>query len=158
MRKTFLAAGLALAFLAGAAVAQSVVTSNLAGTEFVLGQAGSVGGQSIVMPGYVLRGSEGHLRQATGTTVTTQATNANSIYIATGTITTWNFNLPTSPYSGQRVLITCPGGAVSTLTTTATLPSGVAIVGTNPTACGGASASGVGFTYSVTAKTWYRYF
>ncbi len=155
--KPWLIGALALS-LSALAYAQ-VVTSNLAGTEFFNGQAGSVGGGGIVVPSYVMRSGENHLLVATGTTVTTQVTNLSGIVLATGAITTWNVNLPTAPYSGQRVIINCPGGTVTTLSITATLPASVAIVGTNPTSCtsGGPIANGVGFTYSVTANTWYRY-
>ncbi len=146
------------AALSAGAYAQ-VVTSNLVGTEFFNGQAGSVGGGGIVVPDYVLRSGENHQLVAAGTTQTTQVAPATGILLATGAITTWNVNLQTAPYLGQRIIINCPGGTVSTLTITATLPAGVAIVGTNPTSCtsGGAITNGVGFTYSVSANTWYRY-
>ncbi len=148
--------------LAGAliygAVAQGVFTFNLTGNE-IANLALPQGGSGIQTPLYVLRGGENHTLVATGTTVTTQATNNGSIILATGAITTWNLNLPTVPYAGQRVIIGCPGGTVSTLSITATLPAGVALVGTNPTSCtsGGLISQGVGWTYSVTANTWYRF-
>lgn len=143
----------------GAAYAQTIGTFNLNGSEVILGQAGGPGGGSIFIPSYVMRSGEGHTLVATGTTVSTTVPNTSGIVLATGAITTWNVLLPTSPYSGQRVIIGCPGGTVSTLTITATLPASVAIVGTNPTSCtsGGLISQGVGFTYSVSANTWYRY-
>lgn len=139
--------------------AQNVVTTTLVGTEYFLGQAGSVGGNSIVVPTYVLRNASNHQLVAAGTTVTTQVLAINEEVLATGAITTWNVNLPTVPFAGQRVIINCPGGTVTTLTITATLPVGVALVGTNPTSCtsGGAISNGVGWKYSVSANTWYRY-
>jgi len=144
--------------LATLAVAQAVATFNLTGNEIILGQLGP-GGGSISIPSYVLRGGTNHTLVPTGVTVTTTVPNTSGIVLATGAITTWNVVLPTSPYSGQKVIIGCPGGTVTTLAITATAPSGVAIVGTNPTACtsGGLISQGVGFTYSVTAKTWYRF-
>ena len=143
----------------GAALAQTIGTFNLNGSEVILGQAGGPGGGSIFIPSYVLRSGENHTLVATGTTVTTQIAASSGVVLATGAITTWNVLLPTVPYSGQRVIIGCPGGTVTTLTITATLPASVAIVGTNPTSCtsGGLISQGVGFTYSVTANTWYRY-
>lgn len=157
-RKFTLAAGV-LGLLAAGAMAQTIATFNLNGSEVLLGQSGGPGGGSIYIPSYVLRNGESHTLVATGTTVTTQIPATSGMALATGAITTWNVNLPTAPYSGQRVIINCPGGTVSTLTITATLPASVAIVGTNPTSCtsGGTIAQGVGFTYSVTANTWYRY-
>jgi hypothetical protein len=152
-------AGIVLAtFLAGVAVAQTIATFNLSGGEVLLGQLGP-GGGSIYIPSYVLRSGENHTLVATGTTVNTTVPADAGIVLATGAITTWTVTLPTAPYTGQRVIINCPGGAVSTLTVTATSPSGVALVGANPTSCsgGGAIASGVSWTYSTTAKTWYRY-
>ena len=148
-----------VALLSAGAIAQSVVTSNLAGTEFVRVQLGSVGGGDAIVPDYVLRSGENFTLVAAGTTVTTQVAASTGILLATGAITTWNVNLPTAPYTGQKVIINCPGGTVTTLTITATLPASVALVGTNPTSCtsGGTIAQGVGWIYSTTANTWYRY-
>lgn len=157
-RFTLWIGGLALAGLLSATVwAQSLVTVNLSGS-FLLAQLG-VGGSSVIVPDYVLRSGENHQLVATGTTVNTTV-NANAgILLATGAITTWNVTLPTSPYAGERVIINCPGGTVSTLSITATSPASVSIVGTSPTSCtsGGAIANGVGFVYSATANIWYRY-
>ena len=149
--------GLAAALIVGA-LAQGVFTFNLTGNE-IANLSLPQGGSGIQSPAYVVRGGENHTLVATGTTVSTQATNNGSIILATGAITTWNVNLPTVPYAGQRVIIGCPGGTVTTLTISATLPASVAIVGTNPTSCtsGGLISQGVGFTYSVSANTWYRY-
>ena len=148
----------ALAFLAGAAIAQVPGTFNLTGNEIVRGALPG-GGTDIAIPVYVLRNGENHTLVATTTTATTQVTNNAGMVLATGAITTWNINLPTAPYAGQRVIIGCPGGTVSTLSIAATLPSGVAIVGTNPTSCtsGGLISQAAAFTYSVSANTWYRY-
>ena len=148
----------AFSVLATLAVAQTVNTFNLTGNEIVRSQLGN-GGTGISSPAYVFRSGENHTLVATGTTVATTVPNTSGIVLATGAITTWNIVLPTSPYAGQRVIINCPGGTITTLTITATLPASVAIVGTNPTSCtsGGTIAQGVGFTYSVSANTWYRY-
>jgi hypothetical protein len=156
----WLGVGLVALLLAGAALAQTVVTTNLVGTnEFVLIQSGSVGGTGGIVPDYVLRSGANHQLVATGTTVNTTVNAQTEEVLATGAITTWNITLPTAPYLGQKVIINCPGGTVTTLAISATLPSGVAIVGTNPTSCtsGGAIANGVGFVYAVAANTWYRY-
>ena len=143
---------------AGVAVGQSLYTFNLTGNE-ITNLALPGGGSGIQTPAYVLRSGENHTRVAAGTTVTTQANATDGIILATGAITTWNLNMPTAPYTGQRIIIACPGGNVTTLTITATLPSGVALVGTNPTSCASASTPmGFGWTYSTTAKTWFRYF
>jgi hypothetical protein len=149
--------GLAAALICGA-LAQGLYTFNLTGNE-IANLALPGGGSAIQTPAYVLRSGENHTLVAAGTTVSTTVPNTSGIVIAQGAITTWNITLPTSPYAGQRVIIACPGGTVSTLTIAATLPSGVALVGTNPTSCtsGGTIAQGVGWTYSVSANTWYRY-
>lgn len=150
--------GIASLLIGGLALAQTVNTFNLTGNEIVRSSIGN-GGTALTSPSYVFRGGENHTLVAAGTTVTTPVPNTSSIVLATGAITTWNIVLPTSPYTGQRVIIGCPGGTVTTLAITATAPSGVAIVGTNPTSCstGGTIAQGVAFTYSTSAKTWYRY-
>lgn len=158
LRTKLLGVGLA-ALLAGVAVAQTIGTFNLNGSEVILGQAGGPGGGSIYIPSYVLRNGSSHTLVATGTTVNTTVPATAAMALATGAITTWNVTLPTSPYSGEKVVINCPGGTVSTLAITATSPSGVALVGTNPTSCtsGGTIAQGSAWTYSVSANTWYRY-
>lgn len=156
-RKWLAGIGVVALFSAGVA-AQVPGTFNLSGNEIVRAALPG-GGSDIAVPVYVLRNGSNHIFVGAGTTLTTQATANATEVLATGAITTWNVNLPTAPYTGQNVIIGCPGGTVGTLTITATLPAGVAIVGTNPTSCtsGGTIAQGVGFTYSVSANTWYRY-
>lgn len=160
MKRTWIAGGgsLALLLLGALAFAQVPGTFNLTGNEIV-NAALPGGGSAIAVPVYVLRNGGNHTFVAAGTTQTTQVPATATQLIATGAITTWNVNLPTAPFTGQNVIIACPGGTVSTLTITATLPAGVVIVGTNPTSCtsGGTIAQGVGFTYSVTLNTWFRY-
>ena len=158
MTKWLAGIGVVALLAAGAVWAQSLYTFNLTGLEIAnLSLPG--GGSGIQTPAYVLRSGANHQLVAAGTTVTTQVNAQAEEVLATGAITTWNVNLPTAPYTGQKVIINCPGGTVSTLTIAATLPTSVAIVGTNPTSCtsGGAITNGVGFTYSTTANTWYRY-
>jgi hypothetical protein len=103
-----------------------------------------------------IRNTLGYQLVATGTTVTTQMLGTVQSLIATGTITTWNVNLPTAPADGLVARISCPGGNTTTLTIAATLPSGVAIVGANPTSCTESSGGGAAFQYSLSANTWYR--
>lgn len=148
----------ALALAAGIAWAQVPATLSLTGNEIILAALPG-GGAQIAIPAYVLRNGMSHSFAAAGTTVTTQVPATAGVVLAQGAITTWNVNLPTAPYSGQMVIINCPGGTVSTLTITATLPASVAIVGTNPTSCtsGGTIAQGVGWSYSTSANTWYRF-
>lgn len=158
MKKRWLVGiGLA-ALLTAVAVAQTVTQSNLTGNEIVRASLG-IGGTGIDVPMYVVRSGENYTLVATGGTVSTTVPNTSGVVLATGAITTWNVLLPTSPYRGQRVIIGCPGGTVSTLTITATSPASVAIAGTNPTSCtsGGLISQGVGFIYDNTANTWYRY-
>jgi hypothetical protein len=158
--KRYLAAlGILLGLGFVVAYAQNVVTTTLVGTEYWNGQAGSVGGTGIVVPTYVLRNAANHQLVPAGTTVNTTVLAINETVLATGAITTWNITLPTAPYAGEKVIINCPGGTVSTLTISATLPAGVAMVGTNPTSCtsGGAISNGSEWQYSLGAKTWYRF-
>lgn len=157
-RKWLVGLGALALISAGVAIAQVPATFNLTGSEIVRAALPG-GGSDIAVPVYVLRSGQNHTLVATGTTVSTTVPNGSGVVLATGAITTWNVLLPTAPYAGQTVIIGCPGGTVSTLTITATLPASVAIVGTNPTSCtsGGLISQGVGFTYSVSANTWYRY-
>ena len=161
MRKWLLRAAIGVGlFTPLALLAQTVVTTNLVGTEYVLMQSGSVGGAGIIVPGYVLRSGSNHQLVAAGTTINTQVLVYNQNVLATGAITTWNVTLPANPYAGQTVIINCPGGTVSTLAIAASAtPSGQTLVGTNPTSCtsGGAITNGSGWQYSLSAKTWYRF-
>jgi len=104
-----------------------------------------------------IRNSKGYLLVAAGTTVNTTLidTNVQNV-LATGAITTWNIVLSTAPEDGQEAVIGCPGGNTTTLSITATLPTGVAIVGTNPTSCTTATPTSSRFMYSASANTWYR--
>ena len=162
MRKWLLRAAIGVGLLTPLALlAQTAgITTTLVGSEYVLLQAGSVGGPGIVVPDYVLRSGANHQLVAAGTTVNTQVLAYNENVLATGAITTWNVTLPANPYAGQRVTINCPGGTVSTLAIAASAtPSGQTLVGTNPTSCtsGGAITNGSSWQYSLTAKSWYRY-
>ena len=91
--KWLLGGALALA-LGAVAVAQTIATFNLTGSEVILGQLGP-GGGSIYIPSYVLRSGANHTLVATGTTVTTNVPAASEEVLATGAITTWNVFLPT---------------------------------------------------------------
>ena len=84
------------------AYAQTVVTTTLVGTEYWLGQSGSVGGTGIVVPTYVLRNASNHQLVATGTTVNTTVLAINDAVLATGAITTWNVTLPTATMNGDN--------------------------------------------------------
>lgn len=103
-----------------------------------------------------IRNSTGYVLVAAGTTVATQVLNTQDNILATGAITTWNVNLPTAPFDGELVSISCPGGTASTLNVAATLPASVTIVGTaNPT-CTSGGASGAEYTYNSSGNIWYR--
>ena len=103
-----------------------------------------------------IRNATGYVLVGAGTTVATQVANTAENVLATGAITTWNVNLPTAPFDGELVSISCPGGTASTLNVAATLPTGVTIVGTaNPT-CTSGGASGAEYTYTTSGNIWYR--
>lgn len=104
-----------------------------------------------------IRNAAGVLAVPTGTTVNTTVPNTVSKAIATGAITTWNITFPTAPYDGEMLAVGCPGGT-ATVAMSATLPTGVAVVGTAFTACtsGGAAANTAEWIYSLSANTWYR--
>src|SRR5579872_5749184 len=133
-RKWLAGIGVVALLAAGAVWGQSLYTFNLTGSE-IANLALPGGGSGIQTPAYVLRNGSNHTLVATGSTVATTVPNTSEQVIATGAITTWNITLPTSPYAGQRVGISCPGGDTTTLAIAATAPAGVALVGTNPTSC-----------------------
>jgi hypothetical protein len=155
MRKLLLGGALLSALVVGA-VAQTIGTFNLTGSEVILGQAGGPGGTGIFIPSYVLRNSRGISTIAATTTLNLSATATIDRYIATGAITTANVTLPRTPYNGQQWSWVCPGGTTSTLTISANAPSGVTVVGLTAGNCTSASPMGAGFTYNTATNTWYR--
>lgn len=116
----------------------------------------TTGSQKVQVTINQIRNSTGYVLVGAGTTVATQVTNAQDNVLATGAITTWNLNLPLAPADGQQVNISCPGGTATTLNVAATLPAGVAIVGTATPTCSSGGASGAEYTYALAANTWYR--
>jgi hypothetical protein len=165
--RAILSAVVALAFVAAAAaiVPLSVLWAQAPGVPSLLVtsptgleqiRVENTGPQVAIVNINQIRNSNGYVAVAAGTTVTTTLTNAQAIAIATGAITTWNLNLPPAPADGQTVEVACPGGNTGTLTIAATLPTSVAIVGTNPTSCTAATPTHSRFLYSTAANTWYR--
>lgn len=150
-----LLAGAVIAALAATAWAQGVTFQNLTGNEAVLIQLGGPGGSSAFTTVNALRNATGYIAVPTGGTVNTTIPTTASRAIATGAITTWNVTFPTAPYDGQMVQVSCPGGT-STVAMTATLPSGVSIVGTAFTTCTTGGAATAEWIYSTAANVWYR--
>lgn len=103
-----------------------------------------------------IRNASGYLLVAAGTTVTTQVLNTQAVVLATGAITTWNVNFPTTPFDGENIKEGCPGGNVGTVTNTATLPTGVTIVGAAFSACTESSSTDAQWHYSLANNIWYR--
>ena len=157
MKKWLIRAAVAVGLMAPLALwAQGLYTKNLTGLEIVNASLPS-GGSAIQVPSYVLRSGNNHTLVATGVTVTTTSRAQDGDLIATGAITTWNVTLPASPYTGQTIRISCPGGDVTTLAiTAAATPASTTIVGTNPTSCTAATATASTWQYSTSANKWYR--
>ncbi len=103
-----------------------------------------------------IRNSQGYTLVAAGTTVTTQIPSTSSMVMATGAITTWNLNFPLAPFDGQIETIGCPGGNVTTTSLTATLPTGVTVVGAANTSCTAATPTVASYLYNASANIWYR--
>jgi hypothetical protein len=155
-----LLAGAALAALAftGLLWAQtSTIVQNLTGNELVTIQTGSggPGGSSFFTTLNAIRNASGYIAVGAGGTVNTTIPATASMVIGTGAITTWNITFPTAPYDGQIIQVACPAGG-ATVAMTATLPSGVAIVGTAFTACTAGGAATGEWVYSTSANSWYR--
>ena len=156
LRNQWLLGGALALGLAAVAWAQAPILFNLTGLESITTTLQS--GSANRVPAYVIRSGANHQLVATGTTVNTQVSAQSEEVLATGAITTWNVTLPVNPYAGEKVIVNCPGGTVTTLAITAgATPSGTSIVGTNPTSCTSGAAAGSGWAYSVTANTWYRF-
>ena len=153
----YLIAGLVAAFVvAGAALAQApgLFIASPTGLEQinVLG----TGPQIETVTLNQIRNAQGYITVAAGTTVATTVPNTASWVLATGAITTWNVTFPAAPYDGEILREGCPGGNIGTLANTATLPTGVTIVGAAATSCTEATPTSAGFIYSLAANIWYR--
>lgn len=134
----------------------TTIVQNLTGNELVTIQgSGGPGASSFFTTLNALRNATGYLLVGTGGTVNTTIPTNDSIVLATGAITTWNITFPTAPYDGQLVKVACPGGT-ATVAMSATLPSGVAIVGTAFTACTSGGAATADWIYATSTNTWYR--
>lgn len=103
-----------------------------------------------------IRNAEGYTLIAAGTTVTTQAPNTSAALLAIGAITTWNVNMPLAPTDGQLMKLSCPGGAVGTVSLAATLPTGVTIVGASYASCSSTSPTDAAYLYNASGNIWYR--
>ncbi len=155
----------------GAAVAlgQSLVQQALTGNEAVLFQAGGPGGTGGFTTTAALREGHGYGLIGAGTTITqTVSPNVGEVVI-TGAITTLNLSLPSTPYDGQTVRVSCPGGIVGTLTVSA--PFGGTVNGLGQTIAPATSVSGLSFgacnntvgfsmsamyTFTTTPAVWFR--
>lgn len=161
--KKILAGIAALALIAGAALAQvpGLFITSPTGLEQINVLVPSTG-TAITNPQIQtvtinqIRNSQGYTLVAAGTTVTTQVAGTTSVLLATGAITTWNVNFPTAPSDGLTLKIGCPGGNVGTLTLTATLPTGVTVVGAANTSCTAATPTDAAYLYNTSANIWYR--
>jgi len=92
-----------------------------------------------------------------GTTVTTTLVNSrqpsNDIIVhATGNITTWNIKLPINPYDGQLVTEACPGGSVTTVSTTST--DGSTVQSGGLLTCVAGMGQQAQYQYSAASNTW----
>lgn len=92
-----------------------------------------------------------------GTTVTTVVRNAvspnNINVLAQGAITTWNIKLPFPSFDGQLISISCPGGAVGTLSVTSN--GSDAVSAASVTSCTSSTNQALTYQYSATLQTWY---
>lgn len=155
LRALLAGAVLAFAFCCGLLAQTTVLVQNLTGNEALLLQQGGPGGSSFFTSINAMRNATGYIAIATGGTVNTTIPATASRAVATGAITTWNVTFPTAPFDGQMIQVSCPGGT-ATVAMTATLPSGVAVVGTAFTTCTSGGAATAEWIYSTAANTWYR--
>lgn len=148
--------GLVAAFMAGMAVAQTLVLTNLSGNEAVLAQIGGPGGTGIFTTTAVLRNTTGYVAVPGTGTVFTSLTNLQAKAIATSQITTWNVQFPPAAWDGEMVEVSCPGSFTTTVSLATLAPT--TITGSAFTACanGGAAAGTGEWIYSVGLNTWLR--
>ncbi len=149
--------------LAGAvALGQQLVQQALTGNEAVLVQGGGPGGPGAFTNVTALREAHNYALIGAGTTITQTISPSIGEVIITGAITTLNLSLPATPYDGQTIRVSCPGGLISTLTVgvSAMVLSSPAtsITGTPYTACTNtvnASMSAM-WTFTTTPNLWQR--
>ncbi len=160
MKKWFIGLAASLIFAGGLALAQAPgvpcnCIASPTGLERIVVSGNAPSIQEVTLN--QIRNAQGYQLVAAGTTVNTTVPNTAARVMSTGAITTWNVTLPTAPYDGEMLEVACPGGS-ATVAVTATLPTGVAIVGTAFTACtsGGVAANTAEYQYSISANTWYR--
>lgn len=148
--------GLVAAFIAGIAVAQTLITVNLSGNEAVLAQIGGPGGGGIYTTVGVLRNTTGFLAVPGTGTVGTSLTNLTAKAIATSQITVWNVQFPPQPWNGEMVEVVCPGSFSTTVSMATLAPT--TITGSAFTACnaGGAASGGGEWLYSLGLNSWLR--
>jgi hypothetical protein len=155
--KRYLAALGILLGLGFAAYAQTTVINQAPGpTDTVNVAVKGPGGTGYPTTIQALRNAAGYTLIPATTTANTSASAASAMLIAIGAITTWNITLPPTPFDGERVEVTCPGGTVTTVNLVSAL--GVAPTGTSYTSCtsGGAAANNAEFSYSTSTAVWYR--
>lgn len=155
MKKPLLITLSVAALAATFAWAQPVQITSITGLEAMLLQQGGPGGTGFYTPAYVMRNSFNTQLVATGATVNTTVLPQTGKLIATGAITTWNITMPTTPYDGETVAVSCAGGTATTVAVTYTPGT---LSGTAFTTCvaGGVSPNGAEWIYSLANTTWYR--
>ncbi len=156
--------------LAGAvAIGQQLVQQALTGNEAVLVQGGGPGGPGAFTNVTALRDAHNYALIGGGTTITQTVSPSIGEVIVTAAITTLNLSLPATPYDGQTVRLSCPGGIVSTIVVSA--PFGGTINGLGATITPATSVSGLPFivcnntipdsitamwTFTTTPAVWFR--
>jgi hypothetical protein len=155
MRWQWLAGAAALAFVAGIAVSQPLVTNVLSGNEVILGQIGGPGGGGIFIPVPLLRNAQGvttsalttgtiNLTPVTATLLTTQPIGAGGLTV----------NTPTMPVDGEIFELANASGSNNTGTVTLTAsPGQTVIAGAIATQANQTSAE---WRYNLATTTWYR--
>jgi hypothetical protein len=155
----------AVALLAGAAAIAQVPSNIIAspsGLEQIEVLAYNASGPPVTNPLHEqvtinqIRNAEGYLLIPAGTTVSQTAPNTAAIVLATGAITTLNLTFPTAPYDGELLKVGCPGGNISTLNNSATLPTGVTIVGASFGSCTESTPTDAAWVYNSSGNIWYR--
>jgi len=159
-----------MAGLAGAAaLGQQLVQQVLTGSEAVLIQGGGPGGPGAFTNVNALRDAHNYALIGAGTTITqTVSPNVGEV-VVTGAITTLNLSLPSTPFDGQTVRVSCPGGIVGTLVVSAfgggtinglgaiSAPA-TSITGTPYTACTNTVNTSMSamYTFTTTPNLWQR--
>lgn len=159
--KRLLLAGLAIVAIGmGWAIAQNV-QQQLNGVEAWQVGTGGPAGPGVYTNVSALRGGQNYALlngpgPASAALTVTASPNIERL-IVTSTYTTLNLSLPSAPFDGQVIGISCPGATVTTLTVSAVGNSGQSVNGIAPATCSSTQGTSTSYMWLFsTTSSWVR--